>query len=110
MACPLGACLEMMHLIAMICFSCRKPIELRPGQRIGFRDECDNCGADLHVCRNCEFHDPSAYNECREPNAERELERERANRCEYFAAGSRASGVSSPQESAKARLDALFKK
>jgi len=99
-----------MHLITMICFSCRKPVELRPGQRIGFRDECDHCGADLHVCRNCEFHDPSAYNECREPNAERELERERANRCEYFAARRGTSDSSSPQDSAKARLDALFKK
>jgi len=95
----------------MRCFSCGAGVELASGERVGFRDTCDSCGADLHVCRNCAHHDPSAYNECRETSAERVSNRERANRCDYFAAGDRA-GSSGAEEGGKARdaLDALFKK
>ena len=90
----------------MQCRSCRK--EVNVGGRVGFRDECPHCGADLHSCRHCRLHDSGAYNECREPAAERVSDRERANRCEYFqpAAG---AGVSSPDD-ARAKLEALFKK
>lgn len=93
------------------CFSCGRPLDLAAGERVGFRDECPGCGADLHVCRNCAHHDPSAYNECREPQAERVGDRERANRCDYFApaAGAADGGGGEPVE-ARARLDALFKK
>ena len=93
------------------CFACGAGVELRSGERVGFRDACPRCGRDLHVCRNCAHHDRSAYNECREPNAERVGERERANRCDYFAPGGAAGGRAS-EEAARARagLDALFKK
>jgi hypothetical protein len=95
----------------MRCFACGAGVELASGERVRFRDTCDSCGADLHVCRNCAHHDPSAYNECRETSAERVSERERANRCDYFAAGDRA-GVSDAEEPGKTSdaLDALFKK
>jgi hypothetical protein len=98
----------------MRCFSCGRDVVLRAGERVGFRDACP-CGSDLHVCRNCAHPDPSAYNECRESNAERVGDRERANRCDYFAPGSPASGpvsgptASSPQGS-RAALENLFKK
>jgi len=85
--------------------------------RVGFRDTCQSCGADLHVCLNCAHHDPQAYNECRESSAERVSERERANRCEYFAPGRDAAGdeggTPRPAEAAaraRAELEALFKK
>jgi hypothetical protein len=94
----------------MRCFGCGGVTSLASGERIGFRDTCAACGRDLHVCRNCAHHDPSAYNECREPNAERVGERDRSNRCEYFtpgeAAGARAGAERKP---ARASLDALFK-
>jgi len=90
----------------MRCFGCDAAIELPPGERVGFRAECDRCGADLHVCRNCALHDPGAYNECREPNAEWVSDRERANRCDYFAPGERPGGEAA--DAARARLDALF--
>ena len=89
----------------MRCWSCSTPIELAAGERVGFRDTCNACGADLHVCRSCEFHDPSAYNECRESSAERVSDRERANRCDYFSPADRAGG-----KAAAANLDALFKR
>ena len=82
-------------------------VELRSGERIGFRDACPGCGRDLHVCRNCAHHDPAAYNECRESSAERVGDRERANRCDYFAPG--AAQPSAAQERARSSLDALFK-
>jgi hypothetical protein len=90
----------------MRCFGCDAVVELRTGERIGFRDTCERCGRDLHVCRNCAHHDPAAYNECRESSAERVGERDRANRCDYFAPGSAAGGG---QRGAAAGLDALFK-
>ncbi len=95
----------------MRCFACDAAHELASGERVGFRDACSACGADLHVCRNCAHHDPSAYNECRESGAERVADRERANRCEWFAPGSGGGGdAAAARESASRSLDALFKK
>ena len=94
----------------MRCFACDAAIPLASGERVGFRDACPSCGRDLHVCRNCAHHDPAAYNECRESSAERVGDRERANRCDYFAP--KAGGAAAPREEAaraRAGLDALFK-
>jgi hypothetical protein len=91
------------------CFSCGRAVALAAGERVGFRDACEACRSDLHVCRNCRHHDPSVYNECREPNAERVGDRDRANRCDYFSPGERAA-ADAPGASAKAKLDALFRK
>jgi len=93
----------------MRCFACSRAVELAAVDRVGFRDTCEACGTDLHVCRNCSHHDPAAYNECREPNAERVGDRDRANRCEYFSPGDRSAG-GSPGDRSKAQLDALFRK
>jgi hypothetical protein len=72
------------------------------------RDACERCGADLHVCRNCAHRDESAYNECRESNAERVLEKEAANRCDYFRPAEPSS--SQAQAPTRAALDRLFRK
>jgi hypothetical protein len=93
------------------CFACDAEVPLAAAERVGFRDACRRCGADLHVCRNCAHHDPAAYNECREPNAERVAERDRANRCDYFSPGGGGGGaVARAQEKARGQLDSLFKK
>jgi hypothetical protein len=94
----------------MRCAACNTETPLAAGERIGFRDECNHCGADLHTCHNCAHHDPSAYNECREPNAERVSDRERANRCDYFSASGREGGSDDPRSKALSDLDTLFKK
>lgn len=94
----------------MQCHACGRAVELASGERVGFRDECPGCGADLHVCRNCRHHDPGAANECREPNAEVVRDRERANRCEYFAPASGGGARSPGRDDARAAIDALFKK
>lgn len=90
----------------MHCFSCGREVTLRSGERIGFRDACA-CGAELHACRSCAQHDPAAYNECREPGAERVGDRERANRCEWFAPREGPPRATGPARSA---LEDLFKK
>lgn len=95
----------------MRCFACDVSIDLAAGERVGFRDCCHRCGGDLHVCRNCQHHDPNAANECREPNTEWVSDRERANHCEYFAPSDRGGGEAAQEAAAaKSQLDALFKK
>ncbi len=94
----------------MRCFACNAGVELAAGERVGFRDECPSCGADLHVCRNCAHHDPSAYNECRESSAERVSDRGRANRCDYFRPGDREGEPElGPRDPARSDLEALFR-
>lgn len=99
----------MPHAGCMKCFGCNVGIELSAEGRVGFRDSCDHCGADLHICRNCRYYDPTAYNECRESSAERVTDSERANRCDWFSPSDEEGGASVPADSL-ADLDALFKK
>ena len=90
------------------CFHCQKTIV--SASKIGFREECGSCRSDLHVCKNCEFYDPKAYNECRETSADVVREKERANFCDFFNA--REGGLASSDKAAmlKAAAEALFKK
>ena len=66
---------------------------------------CDACGAELRCCLNCRFHDKSAYNECTEPSAERVLEKDRANFCDYFAP--RAPGAGRSEQTSGSSVDDL---
>ena len=95
----------------MRCAACNAEVTLSAGERVGFREACDACGADLHSCLNCAHHDTLAYNECRESSAERVNDRDRANRCEWFRASDAEAGPGRPQRPGSlAALDALFKK
>jgi hypothetical protein len=95
----------------MACFACNAAIELASGERVGFRDTCSACDADLHACRNCDHHDSSAHNQCRESNAEWVSNRERANHCDYFVLGDRAGGAAeTAKKGAFSALDGLFNK
>ena len=93
-----------------ICHACNKEPSI--GKRIGRRDVCSFCGADLFCCLNCRFHDRFAPKQCKEPNAELVKEKAKANFCDYFVfAESRGAG-GSDAAGARARetLGALFKK
>ena len=95
----------------MRCAACDARVSIAIGERVGFRDECDACGADLHSCLNCAHHDAAAYNECRESSAERVNDRDRANRCEWFRPGTaEGSEARNERNGSSAALDALFKK
>jgi hypothetical protein len=93
----------------MNCFHCGREIETR--ERVGFRDSCLACDRPLHVCLNCDFYDAAYNNQCRETQAERVVDKDRANFCDYFVprrAG--APKATSPGENARAKLDSLFRK
>ena len=77
-------------------------------ERVGRRDTCLHCGADLHCCLNCEWYDPSLHNQCREPQSERQVDKERSNFCDFFHFRSKASTATTAADEARARLDALF--
>jgi len=51
---------------------------------VPFRDECETCAADLHVCVACKFYDRYASDECREVSAEPVATKDRSNLCEFF--------------------------
>ena len=93
----------------MNCFHCGREINVK--ERVGFRDECPQCDRPLHACFNCGFYDPAYNNQCRETQAERVVDKDRANFCEYFRPRT-ASGAKpvSPVADPRATLDALFKK
>jgi hypothetical protein len=75
-------------------------------------DHCKQCSAALHACKLCEFYDLSKAKHCREPIAEEERDKDRANFCDYFKPrdGAYSGKQQTEAEKAKAQLEALFKK
>ncbi len=72
-------------------------------------EACRACGAELHVCRLCEFHDASVAKACREPVAEEVKDKTRANFCDYFRP--RPGAYAAPDGAAteaRSELEALF--
>ncbi len=95
--------------ISVFCFSCRKELTFAES-KIGLREECPHCRADVHVCKNCEFYEVSAYNECRESSADRVKEKERSNFCDYFSLKSGKGSSEDQTAKLRASAEALFKK
>ncbi|GAB4265221.1 MAG: hypothetical protein Kow0092_17400 [Deferrisomatales bacterium] len=91
----------------MTCVRCGAQLPPGPYRR---RDTCPGCGAELHACVQCAFYAPGHYNDCREPQAERVLDKERANFCDFFRAATGRPPEESAREAARARLDELFSK
>lgn len=56
----------------------------------------------------CSFYDPSAYNECKEPMANRILEKESANFCDYYKLGA-LNNQGNDKDDLMAAANALFK-
>lgn len=81
------------------CFSCNSVIEIDVGPARS--DTCLKCDADLKVCLNCSLYDDGAYNECHEPQAERAVDKNLANFCEFF------NFMDSVGEETKEELDTL---
>lgn len=92
-----------------LCFHCKQGIEATG--KVGRREVCPGCGKDLHVCWNCRFYDPRTYNECHEPQAERVIDKDRSNFCEYFSfrEGAPETGRPAAEPATKEKLAALFK-
>ncbi len=92
----------------MECAFCGKQISIV--DKVGRRDTCPNCGGDLKCCKQCNFYQPNAYNECKEVIAERIVDKERANFCDYYLAKNSSRGKVNRKQNAKDALEALFKK
>ena len=94
----------------MSCVFCRGSLNIvAPVER---KDSCPHCHRDLRCCKQCKSYDPNAYNECREVSAQRIIDKERANHCDYFTlrgAKGEGRGLDRAKEAKKA-LEALFKK
>ena len=99
--------------MAYFCFKCSAQLASGVERGKTARSEsCPKCSSDLHCCRNCKFYDRTAYNECREPQADRVVDKERSNFCDYFSFTDKASAgaTGTPAKDPLKELDALFKK
>jgi len=94
----------------MNCAFCHKKVSVEG--KITRRDTCPHCNRDLRCCKQCKFYDPGAYNECREVSAERIIDKERANLCDYYLPRGTKGGGGGMNRTleAKKALEALFKK
>lgn len=92
------------------CHRCGRDVGSIEG--VGRRDTCLHCGTDLHCCLNCTFYEPTCHNQCREPQAERQVDKQVGNFCEYFSfrRGARPVQGGTQRDRARDRLAALFSK
>jgi len=98
-----------------LCHRCGREVQLTHGlQRT---DSCPICHSDLKCCLNCRFFDPHMSNQCREPQVDPVLEKDKANFCELFQYREASTlgmpgmgGAQSEKDRAKAAFDSLFKK
>jgi hypothetical protein len=89
------------------CHKCSEELDLFT--KIARTDTCDHCKADLHCCKNCEFYEPGANNDCREPMMH-EPDKEKANFCASFGMTKKKPATQTSRNDVKAKFDALFKK
>ncbi|MBN1548701.1 MAG: hypothetical protein JW902_18775 [Syntrophaceae bacterium] len=91
------------------CHQCLKEVAVQ--KVIGRKDTCPFCSAELRCCLNCRFYDPQVYNQCRESQAERVLEKDRSNFCDYFNfKEAEAEPELAAKQTARDKLESLFKK
>src|SRR5208283_4080716 len=77
----------------------------------GRADTCVKCGRDTKVCKGCIYYDKNSNNECRETQAERVVDKERSNFCDYFKPSCLTfQAEDTIRDALKAAADALFKK
>ena len=94
------------------CWKCGAEIS---ASEYGRSDSCSRCRNDTRCCRNCQLYDRTVHNECREPAAERVLDKDRSNFCEFFKPGRPKREGSSPglapqpSGDARAAFDKLFR-
>lgn len=91
------------------CYSCGF-LNVDKKEKLSRHAVCEKCMTDLHCCFNCKFYDSTAYNECHEPNAERVLDKQKSNFCDYFEWGLEKSlKVNNNNEDKKKAIEALNK-
>ncbi len=96
--------------MSIFCYNCNTELDFTENDKISRREECPSCGEGIYCCAMCQFHDSTAYNECREPMANRVAEKTKVNFCTYFRlAAGRPSNKPDKDDLVKL-ADSLFKK
>ena len=94
---------------ALICWNCGVTLDqvLLPVSR---HEYCPACAEAVHACRMCIHYSRDAVDQCREDRAEPPTVKESANFCDWFTPrrGAASDPERSRQDTARARLDALF--
>lgn len=89
-----------------MCWKCGTKI--LPGTKI-YRDSvCSSCGADLKVCKNCQFYQTGARYDCHETIDEPVFDKEKANFCDYFKYKEVTGESKKSSEDAKNQFKNLF--
>jgi hypothetical protein len=93
----------------IVCYRCGESLAAL-SLPLSRRDQCPQCGADVHVCKMCSHFDTRVTRQCREDGAEDVTEKERPNFCDWFVPRGDAFDPDrkSAADSAQAALDALF--
>lgn len=90
------------------CYKCGR--ELKAETDYGRQETCPGCNRATRVCLNCVHYDTSRYNECAESVADRVVDKEKANFCDYFKPGSKGNAAADAKSAALKAAEALFKK
>jgi hypothetical protein len=99
-----------------VCHHCGREVPVHSA-KVERTAGCPYCHSDLKVCLNCRLHDPGANNQCREPQAEWQTDKDKANFCEFFEfreisllSNPGMGGAQSDERRARDAFDALFGK
>ena len=90
------------------CYKCDAKLNLDIGKDVSRTEECESCYANIRCCFMCEFYDKNSYNECKEPTADRVVDKEKANFCDFFKL--RGNAKKDEKQDLLAQANALFKK
>lgn len=90
------------------CWSCRQTTDMQ--DKVTRSDECPHCRSDMRSCKNCQYYDEGAHNECTETIAEYIGDKERGNFCGMYRPYDGIREAAVDVDEAKAKLEALFKK
>ena len=93
---------------SLYCYYCKKNIPVLGAFKVARTEDCPYCTRALHCCRMCKFYDARVYNECKESNADRVVDKEKANFCDYFVLQEGRRDETSV-DALKASADSLFK-
>ena len=98
--------------MATACYKCGEDLGIALNSVISRNATCSKCKSDLRCCFNCKFFDKQSYNECKEPQADRVVDKDRSNFCDYFSLREgQFSGKNSEDKNKKlSELDNLFKR
>ncbi len=91
----------------VFCFKCNEKLDVP--EPVSRKEECHKCHSDVRCCRNCTFYDPKVYNECQETQADRILEKERSNLCDYFKPRKQGLNINDEKDALLSAAEALFK-